>query len=188
MNKIERRMLPIGEVMENPRNDRVHPRSQIDLIKASVAEFGQPRPILVRKANRMMIAGHGVRLAMIEMGHTEIDSLLWDVDQRTADKFLLADNRFAELSHSDPDRRRSLLEGLRDDEFAAIGFLPEEIANIVKNDYEIAVEEIDTDPVDDRFWISVHGDLRWQAEALKRLQLLMADLPGVEVELGVTPG
>lgn len=142
----------------------------------------------MRKANQMIIGGHGVKIAMMELGLTDIDCLLWDVDQRTADKFMLADNRFGELSHSDPTRRRALLEGIEEDEFASLGFLPDDVAALMGYDDAVAVHEIDTDSVDDRFWISVYGDLRYQAEALQRLQQLMADLPGVEVDLGVTPG
>ena len=57
----------------------------------------------------MIIAGHGVHQAMAELGRTDIEVLLWDVDQATADQYLIADNRFSELSNSDPARRRELL-------------------------------------------------------------------------------
>src|SRR5215469_5626358 len=40
------------------------------------------------------------------------DVLLWDVDQATADQYLVADNRFSELSKSDPDRRLQAAAGL----------------------------------------------------------------------------
>jgi len=62
-----------------------------------LSRFGQPRPILVRAANHMIIAGHGVHQAMSELARTEIDALVWDVDQSTADQYLVADNRFSEL-------------------------------------------------------------------------------------------
>jgi ParB-like chromosome segregation protein Spo0J len=88
---------------------RRHPRSQIDLLKQSIEPFGQPKPILARTANHMIIAGHGVHQAMAELGRTDIEVLLWDVDQSTADQYLIADNRFSELSNSDPARRRELL-------------------------------------------------------------------------------
>jgi ParB-like chromosome segregation protein Spo0J len=105
----KRATLPIIEIIPNPRNDRVHTRDQVDLLKVSIAKFEQVRPVLCRAANRMIIAGHAVHLAMTELGRTKIDCLLWDVDQPTADQFLVADNRFAELSESDEARRRDLL-------------------------------------------------------------------------------
>jgi len=72
---------------------RQHPRSQIDLLKQSIERFGQPKPILARTANHMIIAGHGVHQAMAELGRTDIEVLLWDVDQATAGQYLIADNR-----------------------------------------------------------------------------------------------
>ena len=185
----KRSSLGIDKVIPNPRNDRRHPRSQIDLLKQSIERFGQPKPILVRTENRMIIAGHGVHQAMAELGRTEIDVVLWDVDQATADQYLLADNRFSELSTSDPGRRRELLEGLDDADFPAMGFLPDEVAKLFDQaGIDIAVEEVDTEPVADRFWISVYGPLPSQAVALQRLRQLMTELEGVEVELGTIPG
>lgn len=182
----KRAQLAIDKVIENPRNDRKHPRSQLDLLKASIERFGQPKPILVRTSNHMIIAGHQ---AMRELGMAEIDVLLWDVDQKTADQYLVADNRFGELSTSDPDKRRDLLEGLGDDDFPALGFLPDQVAKLFEEvGADLAVTEVDTDPVADRFWISIYGPLPQQAMALKRLQELMAEVPGVDVELGTIAG
>ena len=185
----KRTALPIDTIIANPRNDRRHPRSQIDLLKASIERFGQPKPILARAANRMIIAGHGVHQAMSELGRTEIDVLLWDIDQATADQYLVADNRFSELSSSDADRRYELLEGLDDDDLPALGFLPEDVAKLFgEGGTRLEVEEVETEPVADRFWISVHGPLPAQALALKRLQEVMAEVEGVEVELGTIAG
>jgi len=166
----KRQMLPIDEVIPNPRNDNVHPQSQIDLLEQSIRRFGQPQPILVRLENRMIIAGHGIHLAMRQAGESEVDTLLWDVGQRTADAFLVADNRFSELSRRDPDRTRELLDELREDEdFAALGFLPAEVEKLFADEGDpIEVREINTDPVNDVFYIMVRGPLAMQAVALKR--------------------
>jgi ParB-like chromosome segregation protein Spo0J len=185
----KRSTLPIDTVIANPRNDRRHPRSQIDLLKISIERFGQPKPILARAANRMIIAGHGVHQAMSELGRPDIDVLLWDIDQATADQYLVADNRFSELSTSDVERRRELLEGLGEDDLPALGFLPEDVAKLFgEPGASLEVEEVDTEPVSDRFWISVYGPLPAQAVALKRLQEVMAEIQGVEVELGTIAG
>jgi hypothetical protein len=112
--------------------------------------------------------------------------LLWDVDQHTADGFLVADNRFSELSKIDDDRRRELLAEFTDDEFASLGFIAEEVNALLEGPSPISVSEIETGPVDDSFWISVRGPLAHQAVALKRITELMADMPDVEVDLGTT--
>ena len=50
--------------------------------------------------------------------------------EEVADQFLVADNRFGELSHSHEGRRRELLASFDDTEFAAPGFLPAEITKL----------------------------------------------------------
>ncbi len=49
---------------------------------------------------------------------------------------------------------------------------------------EIDVVEIETGPVEDKFWVSIRGPLEQQAEVLQRLAEAMKKLPGVEVGIG----
>ena len=185
--KTSRATLKIETIIPNPRNNRVHPPDQLEMLKASIGRFGQPRPVLVRKQNRMLIAGHGIHRAMRDLGHPEIEVILWDTDQRTADEFLLADNRLAERSHFDRDRTRTLLEEVPQDAYEALGFSTEDVEALFAQNAiggAITVAEIDTERVNDRFWISIQGPLAQQAHALKRLRELMDELPEVEVELG----
>jgi transcriptional regulator with XRE-family HTH domain len=53
----ERVRLPIDDLIPNPRNDNIHPQSQIDLLVQGIRRFGQPRAVLARKSNHMLIAG-----------------------------------------------------------------------------------------------------------------------------------
>lgn len=186
--KPKRQMMPIKRVIPNPRNDNQHARGQIEMLSESVKHFGQPRPILVRQANNMIIAGHGVWQAMIEAGEPEIDVLLWDVDQPTADAYLLADNRFHELSSPDMDRRAELLADVLPEDYAALGFLPAEVEAMLEGGESLAVEEIATGDVLDRFWIGVSGPLADQAMALRLIREVMAQLPNIQVDTGVTTG
>ncbi len=78
----------------------------------------------------MIIAGHGVKIACERAGLTQIRTVLWDVDQATADAFMLGDNRLAELGGVDADCVRELLHeyGLADVE--AIGFSAAEVEEL----------------------------------------------------------
>lgn len=155
------------------------------MLAASIKRWGQPQPVLVRTENKMLISGHGVALAMQKAGETQIDVLLWDVDQSTADAFMLAANRLGELSYVDPGRRRELLIGMAEDDWPAVGFLPDDVAELLAAQREeIAVREIETSEVSDRFWLSVRGPLVHQAVMLQRLQEAAAGIPDVEVTLG----
>lgn len=177
--------LALDALVANPRNPKRHPPEQLKRLAASIREFGQPRPILVRKENHMIIAGHGVWEACANAGLTEVDCRIWDVDQRTADAFMVGDNQLATLGRDDTDQIRELLIefGMEDPE--SIGFSVEDVdklINAVVDDIEVV--EIDTATVDDRFWISVRGPLKDQATALARLQEAMKDLSDVQVDLG----
>ena len=61
-------MLPIDTLIANPRNPNKHPEEQINRLMAALRKDGQTKPVLVRKANNMLIAGHGVTMAMRRLG------------------------------------------------------------------------------------------------------------------------
>jgi ParB-like chromosome segregation protein Spo0J len=172
-------------LIPNPRNNRVHPPEQLDMLKASIRRFGQPRPVFARKANRMLIAGHGIHQAIRELGLPEIEVIYWDVDQAEADEYLVADNRLAELSHFDRDRTRALLDEVPETDYAALGFSTDDIEALFKdNGQALTVYEIDATTVQDEFWISVRGPLADQARALQRLKEVLAEFPAIDIELG----
>lgn len=131
----------------------------------------------------MLIAGHAVHQAMAAAGKKEIDVLLWDVDQKTADAFLEADNRFGELSMPDPDRRRALLADADEDDWPALGFAPDEVQKLLE-EHGAEVREIETGPVADEFWITCRGPLPRQADVLQKMRALLAEFPDVEIDLG----
>jgi ParB-like chromosome segregation protein Spo0J len=185
MAKTTRSTVKTDSIIPNPRNNRIHPPDQLEMLKASIRRFGQPRPVLVRKHNKMLIAGHGIHRAMTELKQPEIEVVLWDIDQKTADEYLAADNRLAEHSHFDRERTRALLEDVPEDAYAALGFTAEDIEALFKETSDaIMVREVESGDVSDRFWITVQGPLAQQAAALKRLQEVMAEFPDVEVDLG----
>jgi ParB-like chromosome segregation protein Spo0J len=185
MKATSRATVKINSIIPNPRNNRVHPPDQIEMLKASIERFGQPRPVFVRKENRMLIAGHGIHQAMRDLGHGEIDVIFWDVDQKTADEYLLADNRLGELSHFHRDRTLALLEDVTEDAYSALGFTAEDVeALLEKVSKPPEVKQINTGAIADRFWITVQGPMTTQSAALQRIQHFMAEFPDVEIELG----
>lgn len=182
--------LALKMLTPHPKNPNVHPISQLDALVASIKQFGQPRPILVRAANKMIIGGHGVYEALRRSGADEADVLLWDVDQETADRFMVADNRLGEMSRRDDDLIRDLLKDMPAELLPAIGYSQDDVDKLFTDheDPELLIKAVETEDVLDTFWITIRGPLGQQAFALKRLRELMADLPGVGVELGTTPG
>lgn len=55
-------IINIEELSPNPKNEKKHPKEQIDLIAKSIERFGFNVPIIVDK-KRIIIAGHGRYLA-----------------------------------------------------------------------------------------------------------------------------
>lgn len=172
----------------NPRNPRQHPEDQITRLMASLRTDGQTKPIVARKENLMLIAGHGVHQAATRLGLPRLNVVLMDVDQKTADRIMLGDNRHSDLSTSDQERVAELLREIDEQDWLATGYAPEEASKLfdtISSD-DLVVQEIDSDDRNDTFWISVRGPMADQAHALQRLKALMNDIPRVEVTLGTT--
>jgi len=176
----------LSSVVPNPRNPRIHPEAQLERLVASVRRFGQPRPILVRRANRMIVAGHGIHEACRRAGLRDIQAVLWDVDEATADAFMLGDNRLAQLGHDDRSRIEAILGEIAADDLEAVGYSAAEVEQLLGDAArDIDVVEVPVGEVADRFWISIRGPLREQAAALQQLQRALRDLPEVEVEVEI---
>jgi len=178
------RKLLITRLSANPRNPNRHPDAQIERLMAALEHDGQTRPVLARKANLMLIAGHGVYMAAQRLGWLELQVRVLDVDQPTADRIMLADNRFGELSSRDPDRVAELLREIDSDIWLTAGYTDEEAERLLKTSVDIPVREIPTSAVEDTFWISVRGPLKQQAVVLSKLKAMLTEYPTVDVELG----
>ena len=87
----------IGLLEGNPR------LGDVDAVAASLERFGQRKPIVCTKADRVVIAGNHTLQAARKLGWSEIAVAWVDDDEATAKAFALADNRTAELgSYDDP--------------------------------------------------------------------------------------
>jgi len=102
--------VPIASLKPDPENARKHDEGSVEAIKASLEEFGQQKPIVV-KQDGTVVAGNGTLAAAIELGATEIAAVLYD-GTGEIDAFALADNRSAELSRWDYQRLSGKLREL----------------------------------------------------------------------------
>lgn len=97
---------PVRGFKVHPKNIRKH---HIDSIIASLAEYGQMSPILVQKSTNYIVKGNGTFTAAKKMGVTQMAIAVVELDDDTAYRFLLADNRTSDLAGYE---RKSLLEAL----------------------------------------------------------------------------
>ena len=97
---------PINQLTLLPGNPR---RGDVDAVKASLERFGQRKPIVVRKSDRVVIAGNHTLQAAQALGWSEIAVVWVDDDDAMSKAFALADNRTAELGDYDEDALAALI-------------------------------------------------------------------------------
>lgn len=117
---------PIDSLHEHPRNPR---RGNLPAVQASLARFGQQRPILALP-DGTMVAGHHVWRAAQTMGWTEIAVVRSDLTDEEIEAYLLADNGTADQGYYD---ERTLAELLNDmDNLEGTGFGAEDAQAIIR--------------------------------------------------------
>jgi DNA modification methylase len=93
--------LPLGSIVPDPGNPRMHSREQIAAIARSIEAFGFNAPILVDKNNRV-VAGHGRLQAAELLGLSEAPVIrLEHLSPQQAKAFMLADNKLTDRSNWD---------------------------------------------------------------------------------------
>lgn len=126
----------IDSIQQDPANVRTHSERNLDAIKASLARFGQQKPVVV-DGNGIIRAGNGTYAAVKALGWTEIKIVRTDLKGSEATAYAIADNRTGDPevgSLWDVAALASTLEALKveGEELAAVtGFSPDEVAALI---------------------------------------------------------
>ncbi len=123
----------IDMIHQDPANLRDHGDVNLAAIAASLKQFGQQRPILVGK-NGVVVAGNGTLEAAKMLKWNHINVIETNLTGADATAYSIADNRTAELAGWTPELGAAL-GALQESEralAAAVGFSPEEIADLAK--------------------------------------------------------
>lgn len=91
-------VVPIDTLVQDPMNARNHPEANILALKASLTEFGQTKPVVVRRQTMVIVAGNGTHRCAKELGWTDIAASVVDMTDAEAAAYGVADNRTAELA------------------------------------------------------------------------------------------
>jgi len=87
--------IPPNLLRANPRNARIHSKKQIGLIKASIAAFGQTKPVIADE-EYVILAGHGFVEAAKALGLSTVAVLRFDhLTEAQKRAYLIADNKIA---------------------------------------------------------------------------------------------
>lgn len=132
----EVRTVPLDSLRLDEANARKHGQKSIDVLMESLAEFGQPRNIVIDDSGKI-IAGNGIVMAAARLGWTEIRATVVDFDDRKARAYALVDNKTAEMSEWADPIVDMQLEELEDLDMQRFGFDP-------KQDDRLASYEMET--------------------------------------------
>jgi ParB-like chromosome segregation protein Spo0J len=115
----------ISSLTAYPTNPR---RGDIDAIALSLTAHGQYRPIVVQASTKFVLAGNHTLKAAKKLGWKKIKVVLVDVDEDTAKKIVLADNRLTDLAAYNEPLLKSLLQALP--ELDGTGFTQSEVETL----------------------------------------------------------
>lgn len=91
-------VVDINSLVEDEFNANDH-SNNLSNIEASIKEFGQIKPIVVQRETNIVVAGNGVRRAMLNLGHDKIRVVYTDLPLERALFYGIADNEIARKSN-----------------------------------------------------------------------------------------
>jgi hypothetical protein len=145
-------LVPIGELQLDPENARLHGRRNLDVIMASLHEFGQRKPLVVTR-DTVVRAGNGTLTAMREMAARNEEAAVvgmapvwrkfthaWVTwfpgTPEQARAYSVNDNRSTDLSEWDNRLLVKQLQAVREHDDAllkAAGYAPDEWTELIES-------------------------------------------------------
>ncbi len=130
---------PIEDLKEWDNNPR-HNDHAVDEVAKSIKRFGFASPIIARKEDNMVIAGHTRLAAARSLGLDTVPVRFVDLDPTEAQLLALADNKIGEIAEWDQDLLSEVLTDLKDEDLSGIGFSDAELEELI--------EEVQFEPLD----------------------------------------
>jgi ParB-like chromosome segregation protein Spo0J len=123
---------PIDSLHLDPANVRRHPERNLDTIKASLARFGQQKPIVV-DTDGIVRAGNGTLEAARALGWESIQVVRTPLKGSEATAYAIADNRTSELAEWDDTALAEQLRALQSEDFdlGAVGYTDDELERMI---------------------------------------------------------
>ena len=162
---------------DNPRKNS----ETIDRVVKLIERFGFGAPILARREDREIIAGHTRIEAAARLGMTDVAVRFMDLSAEDAHQLALADNKAGEFSEWDDDGLAALLAKLNEEDRDLIGF--ESIDDDPGEPIELTEVDVSAMPAAE-FWLQVSGPLHAQPDVLAKLRDALEAIPGVRVSFG----
>jgi len=122
----------IDSLIPHPKNPRNNDDA-VKEIKQSIKRFGFTSPIIARKADRMIIAGHTRYKAAKELNLDTVPVVFVDLNPTDAELLMIADNKLGEKATWNTDLLSDLLQDLHDqgEQLDVLGFDGAELADLL---------------------------------------------------------
>jgi DNA modification methylase len=174
------RIAELSELTEHPENPRL---GDVGVIVDSIEHNGWYGALTVQKSSGYILGGNHRKKALVAMGITRVPIIEKDVDDATALRILLADNRSSDLAtYDDPKLLELLLREAQNDNLAGTGYDGDDVDQMLRDAAYKADDRIVT-PLAERFLIPPFSvfDARqgyWQDRKRQWISL------GIQSELG----
>lgn len=137
----------------NPRKNK----EAISAVARSIESFGFGAPIVARREDNRIIAGHTRYEAAKRLALETVPVRFLDVSEEQANALALADNKLGEIAEWDDDQLKMILAELRshDAELPAIaGWSDEELAKLLDEPAFLPATADDSDALDQRMQVT----------------------------------
>jgi len=103
-------------------NPRINDGEPVDAVAESIKRFGFAAPIIARKEDGMVIAGHTRLKAAHKLGIEKVPVRWMDLDPADARLLALADNKLGEKASWDDDILAEIIRSIDEDDLLLAGF------------------------------------------------------------------
>ena len=130
MSKTAAEYVDINELKPWDKNPRKNDHA-VSEVKQSIERFGFSSPIIARKSDNVIIAGHTRWKAAKEIGLKEVPVRFMDLDVVDSQLLAIADNKLNERADWDEDLLEQVLQDLAGEDLSGIGFDDNELQDII---------------------------------------------------------
>lgn len=141
-------LVPIHEIIPNPKNRNIHPENQIDLLCKIIQAQGFREPLIVSVRSGFLIAGHGRLAAAKKLGMEKLPVIRQHFDSEAQEyQHMVSDNEIARWANLDVEGLRSDIKEFSLDEFdiEILGIEDFKIEDIDKTEKEEKEESLSFD-------------------------------------------
>ena len=104
---------PIDNVKPHPKNVRKHADRDQQALRASLKDFGQRTPIVANRKTGHVLKGNGTLAAAKKLQWAHVAVVWVEEDPKHEGRYMVADNRAAELSDWDEENLAAVLDELK---------------------------------------------------------------------------